>query len=62
MIMVSSNSSKRGRAQDRRSVAGGQQHETSYEAEKTGATAAEVKTAVKKVGNSRAKVERDLGK
>ena len=28
--------SKRGRAQDRAKVAGGQKHETSYEAKKTG--------------------------
>lgn len=60
--MVSSNSTKRGRAQDRRSVAGGQEHEIDYEAQKTGASAEEVKRAVKKVGNSRAKVERELGR
>ena len=60
--MVSSNSTKRGRAQDRRSVAGGQQHETAYEAQKTGASAEDVKRAVKKVGNSRAKVERELNR
>ena len=58
--MVSSNSSKRGRAQDRRSVAGGQEHETAYQAQKTGASAEDVKRAVRKVGNSRAKVEREL--
>lgn len=60
--MVSSNSSKRGRAQDRRNVAGGQKHETAYEAQKTGAGAEDVKRAVKKVGNSREKVERELGR
>jgi hypothetical protein len=60
--MVSSNSSKRGRAQDRRSVAGGQKHETAYEAQKMGASAEDVKRAVKKVGNSREKVERELGR
>ena len=46
--MVSSNSTKRGRAQDRRSVAGGQDHETTYEAKKTGASAEEVKRAVRR--------------
>ena len=60
--MVSSNSSKRGRAQVRRSVAAGQEHETAYEAHKTGASPEEVKRAVKKVGNSREKVERELGR
>lgn len=52
----------RGRAQDRREVAGGQDHEVRYEAGKTGATASEVKAAVKAVGNSRAAVEKKLGK
>jgi hypothetical protein len=60
--MVSSNSTKRGRAQDRRSVAGGQDHETAYEAKTTGASAEEVKRAVKKVGNSRVKVDRELSR
>jgi hypothetical protein len=54
--------SSRGRAQDRARVAGGQKHEVQYEAKKTRASAAEVKHAVKKVGNSRSKVERDLSK
>ena len=53
--------SKRGRAQDRRLVASGQQHEVRYEAKKTGKSAKRVKRAVKKVGNSRRKVERALG-
>lgn len=52
----------RGRAQDRAKVAGGQRHEVSYEAKKTGASAAEVKRAVKSVGNSRSKVEKKLAK
>lgn len=52
----------RGRAQDRAKVAGGQKHEVRYEAKKTGATADEVKAAVKSVGNSRAAVEKKLGK
>jgi hypothetical protein len=52
----------RGRAQDRAKVAGGQKHEVSYEAGKTGAKPAEVREAVKKVGNSRTKVEAELDK
>ena len=40
--------STRGRAQDRAKVAGGQKHETAYEAEKTGASQGEVREAVKK--------------
>ena len=56
-----SEQSRRGRSQDRAKVAGGQRHETSYEAKKTGAAPAEVRTAVKQVGNSRTKVEGKLG-
>ena len=44
---------KRGRAQDRAKVAGGQKHEVSYDAEKTGSSTSEVKEAVKVAGNSR---------
>ncbi|TGS57610.1 DUF3606 domain-containing protein, partial [Mesorhizobium sp. M3A.F.Ca.ET.201.01.1.1] len=51
-----------GRSQDRAKVAGGQDHEVKYEAGKTGATKAGVKSAVKSVGNSRKKVEEKLGK
>lgn len=51
----------RGRAQDRKNVAGGQDHEVRHEAGKTGASKNEVKAAVKKVGNSRKKVEGELG-
>lgn len=47
--------------QDRAKVAGKQDHEVRYEADKTGASKAEVKRAVKDVGNDRAKVERKLG-
>lgn len=54
--------SARARAQDRALVAGGQRHETAYEAKKTGKPAAAVKEAVKSVGNSRKKVEKKLGK
>jgi hypothetical protein len=58
----SKSSSTRGRNQDRARVAGGQQHEVRYEAKKTGASAADVKRAVKSEGNSRRKVEKKLGK
>ncbi len=51
---------KRGRAQDRARVAGGQDYEVAYEAKKTRKSAASVKTAVKKVGASRKSVERAL--
>ena len=51
-----------GRAQDRARVAGGQDHEVRYEANKTGASKDEVKSAVKSAGNSRKKVEDKLGK
>jgi hypothetical protein len=50
----------RGRKQDRTRVAGGQKHEVSYEAKKTGRSAPAVKRAVKKVGNVRRKVEKRL--
>ena len=50
----------RGRKQDRAKVAGGQKYEVRYEAKKTGRSAAAVKKTVKKVGNSRKKVERRL--
>jgi hypothetical protein len=53
-------STSRGRAQDRKQVAGGQDYEIRYEAKKTGASKRRVKGAVKKVGNSRRKVEREL--
>jgi hypothetical protein len=53
---------KRGLAQDRAKVAGGQKHEVSYEAEKTGAKPSEVRQAVKQAGNSRSKVEAELKK
>jgi hypothetical protein len=50
----------RGRAQDRARVAGGQDHEVRYEAKKEGVSKENVKAAVKRVGNSRKKVEADL--
>ena len=51
----------RGCKQDRARVAGRQDFELEYEAEKTGRSRAAVKKAVKKVGNSRKRVERRLG-
>jgi hypothetical protein len=53
---------KRGRVQDRRQVAAGQEHEVRYEAKKVGATTTAVKRSVGRVGNSRRKVEADLKK
>jgi Protein of unknown function (DUF3606) len=52
----------RGRKQDRARVAGGQDYEVRYEARKTGRSKATVKEAVKKVGHSRRRVERKLGR
>jgi hypothetical protein len=43
-------------------VAGGQDYEVRYEAKKTRRSKAAVKKAVKKVGNSRRKVERKLAR
>lgn len=60
--MPSVKKTARGRAQDRARVAGGQPYEVRYEAKKSGASAAEVKQAVKTAGNSRKKVERELSK
>ena len=53
---------KRGRAADRARVAGGQKHEVSYVAEKTGASAGAVRKAAKRAGPSRTKVEKELSK
>jgi hypothetical protein len=50
----------RGRSQDRKRVAGGQDYEVRYEAKKTGTTKRRVKKAVKRAGNSRKNVEREL--
>ena len=54
--------SSRGRKQDRARVAGGQDYEVRYEAKKTRKSANAVKKAVKKVGTSRERVERRLGR
>jgi hypothetical protein len=52
----------RGRSQDRRKVAGGQDHEVQYEKDKMSVSGKEVKDAVKTEGNSRKKVEKNLGR
>jgi hypothetical protein len=52
----------RGRNQDRKRVAASQDYEVRYEAKKTGRSKKAVKKAVKRVGNSRNKVERRLKK
>jgi hypothetical protein len=57
---MASKQTGRGRKQDRARVAGGQKHEVGYETKKSGKSRAAVKKAVKKVGNSRRKVERAL--
>jgi hypothetical protein len=57
MAKKSNERTARGRSQDRKRVAGGQDYEVRYEAKKTGRS----KGAVKKVGTSRKKVERRLG-
>jgi hypothetical protein len=57
---MASKQTNRGRKQDRARVADGQRHEVGYESKKTSKSRAAVKKAVKKVGNSRRKVEREL--
>ena len=52
----------RGRNQDRAKVAGGQEYEVNYEKEKTKVSSDEIKNAIKKVGNSRKEVEKQIGK
>ncbi|SFB65174.1 Protein of unknown function [Rhizobium sp. NFR07] len=50
----------KGREQDRAKVAGGQEHEVRYEADKENVSKAAVKDAVHEVGNGRDKVEAEL--
>jgi hypothetical protein len=52
--------SSRGRSQDRRKIAGGQDYEVNYESRKTGSSKKEVKEAVKRKGNERKNVEKSL--
>jgi len=51
-----------GRSRDRNLVAGGQKYEVSYTARKAGVKGRAVKRAVKRVGNSRRKVEGALSR
>jgi hypothetical protein len=53
---------RRGRSQDRKRVAGGQDWEVRYEAKKTGKSKGAVKRATKTAGPSRKKIERQLGR
>jgi len=52
----------RGRNQDRTRVAGGQDYEVRYQSKKEHRSKASVRKAVKKVGNSRKRVERALSR
>ena len=60
--MTAKKKTARGRKQDRAKVAGRQKYEVGYESEKTGRSASAVKKAVKKIGNSRKRVEKRLGR
>jgi len=62
MAKAAKKRSGRGRKQDRARVAGGQDYEVSYEAKKTRRSSGAVKKAVKKVGNSRKRVEKRLAR
>jgi hypothetical protein len=61
-LVAKKKQSARGRKQDRARVAGGQDYEVGYEAKKTRTSRPTVTKAVKKVGNSRKKVERRLSR
>jgi hypothetical protein len=60
MVKTAKKQTTRGRKQDRTRVAGGQDYEVGYASKKSGKSASAVKKAVKKVGTSRKKVEKDL--
>jgi hypothetical protein len=62
MAKAAKKKTARGRKQDRSRVAGKQDYEVRYEAKKTGRKPSAVKKAVKKVGNSRKKVEKKLAR
>lgn len=51
---------KKGRSQDRKLVAAGQDYEVRHAATKSGVSKDDVKAAVKSAGNSREKVEQQL--
>lgn len=61
-MATTKNNTSRGRAQDRARVAGGQEHEVRHVSKKTGASASDVKDAVKSAGNSRKNVEKKLSR
>jgi hypothetical protein len=50
----------KGRSQDRKLVASGQDHEVQHEAKKAGVSKSEVKAAVKTASNSRRNAEKAL--
>jgi hypothetical protein len=50
----------KGTSQDRRLIAGSQDHEVRYEPKRTGSAKKDVKQAINKVGNSRRNVEKEL--
>jgi len=58
--MATRKKTKRGRSQDRKLVAGTQPHEVKKVAKKTKKSAKAVRAAVKRVGNSRKAVEKEL--
>lgn len=60
--MATAKKTARERKQERARVAGGQDHEARFESKKTGRSASAVKKAVKKVGTSRKRVEKRLGR
>lgn len=60
--MANAKRSSRSRKQDRARVADGQDYEVRYESRKTGRSKSKVKRAVKRVGNSRRRVERALSR
>lgn len=62
MVKKAKKQSSRGRKQDRARVARGQDYEVRYEAKKTVRSKAAVKKAVKKVGNSRKRVDSALSR
>jgi Protein of unknown function (DUF3606) len=62
LMVKAKKQTSRGRKQDRARVAGGQNYEVGYASKKSGKSRAAVRKAVKKVGTSRKKVERRLGR
>jgi hypothetical protein len=50
----------RGRSQDRSKIAGGQEYEVNYEKNKLGVSKEAIRKEIKKEGNSRKKIEKNL--